>query len=353
MTMAAIQKMLGVMMAILSLTSGFRIRRSGVAGYDDPYGLTNAFGDMNRNRRGDFRALLRKGVIGDDSPYFDPNTIPLSYIDKLPYLEEDNDESYGFIPEEFTYDKSYKNYGPVDEYPFQSPVLDDRMFGPQKRTPHSSNRVVPTMEELRTIFGEADVPMKRLAPVKRQEPKQIVQVADKESRAEAVRKLLNAAEQLSENENDSEAGETVVESSEDNGGNELLDIFSDANKGDNVETDREAKIGTDDNGDIFAEKNELTEENPAQSKSKRASNGVTSDYVLTLLKQIAELKKKVSKLEIVQVLEGKENDYLANALKFATLDQIQDEDAFVAKEYSDITKATEAEAIIQRLTEGR
>lgn len=348
---------IGVVLALASISASFRIRRSGVAGYDDPYGLTNAFADMERPRRADYRNLLRSSVLEDDEPYFNPNTLPLDYIGKSPFINEE--EPYGYLPE-YIYDKSYKRSGPIDEYPFPNLQLDDHIYGPQKRTPQSSHRVVPTMEELRTIFGEADVPMKRVAPVKRQEPKQVMLIEPDsydededergtETRAEAVRKLLNAAEQLSENE--PQEDEEVSEDIEGENG-EIIDILTDAKTYDDGETESETKIEADRNGDIVKEEtNEVVSQ--AQSKSKRASNGVSSDYVLALLKQVSELKKKVSELELIQMLEGKENDYLANALKYATLDQLEEQDVFIEKEYDDIAKATETESLIQELIDGK
>ncbi|XP_052782439.1 uncharacterized protein LOC128218784 isoform X2 [Mya arenaria] len=347
------------------VTEGFRVRRAGVAGYDDPYGLTNAFSDIDTRSDYDYRTLLRKRVLEDDESYFNPKEDGIEYLQAGSYIPN---REIAYIPD-YLLDKSYIGNGPM-EYG----GLNGRIYGPQKRTTHNSHRVVPTMEELRTIFGEANVPMKKLAPVKRQEPKQNTVTKesrdysynkhedkanfDKENRVNAFKKLLSAAEEMHPNTNI--AGESVHSKSKSEVADDLGEVFKDAKTGvDSEERTEDVQNSTEDQNDEVvlestAPVNTITDDNAQYSKSKRASDGLSTiqpGYIINLLEDIAELKEKVSKLEILQMLEERENDYLASALKFATLDQIQDSDVFVDKEYDDISKATDTETLIQNLTD--
>jgi len=323
------------------IAEGFRIRRSGLAGYDDPYGLTNAFSDIDQEDT--YRTLLRKRVIDPDDTYFNPNEESIGYISDQSYIPS---APVSYIPDDIV---DY-GYGSVEDLPLQYAGLNGRMFGPQKRTPHNPHRVVPTLDELRTIFGEADVPMKKLAPVKRQEPTTLKQYNkhedkanfDKENRAEAFRKLLNAAVESQSN--------VVSQNSQTPAKPDSKDASqTDALKSDNTHADVQGKELTQGLGTVSNDNSQL-------SKSKRASeafNDIPSDYVMRLLEEISGLKEKVAKLEMMQLLEETENDYLASALKYATIDQLEDSEAFVDKEYEDINKATETETLIQTLADGR
>ncbi|KAL4220536.1 hypothetical protein ACF0H5_020934 [Mactra antiquata] len=341
------------LVTILSCNA-LRIKRSGVAGYDDPYGLTNALGLMERTQRENLGGFLNRRVPNDEDSYFNPNAgieyelSPMSYLSALGYGDEEDVPEY-----------AYRNQ--LAPYPFgEVPIVlddDDSMgFGPKKRTAYNPRRVVPTLDELKTIFGEADVPIKRLAPIKRRQPDQTMETPeddgsdkfDKNERSKQWRNLINAAQKL--NGLNAEADKNDDDDIADNGNgeiakenslqDELTDAFSDADVGDDSEAEEEA------NGQGI-------ETDQPLSKSKRASSGVgdTSDYILSLLKEISDLKETVSVLEMKQLLEDRENDFLANALKYSTLDQMNQDGEYVDKEYSDIAKATKIEELLQEFSE--
>ena len=77
----------------------------------------------------------------------------------------------------------------------------------------------------------------------------------------------------------------------------------------------------------------------SKTKSKRASSSDLAT-IRALLRQIAKLKEELNSLQIEKTLDDKDNDYLANALKYATLDQLVGGEEFMTKEYDDIKKAT-------------
>ncbi|XP_052262813.1 uncharacterized protein LOC127866369 isoform X2 [Dreissena polymorpha] len=334
-------------------TDAFRIRRSGVAGYDDPYGLTNAFEEIERPTRNGYESLLRAKVLEEDDPYFNPNEDNLRRMNVEPLVED----TYNYVSP-YEYGKSFPQFSSLEQIPDPYEGLNGRMFGPQKRTVHNPRRVVPTLQELQTIFGGADVPMKRL-PIKRQEPAKDTKSEskatepklseksqfDKENREEAFRKLLSVAQNLKP------AGETNEQAHSEN---EEKAVTVKQSKTTVIESKTHEKLTEHDTNESSQKVELIDSDDSLNSKSKRASEiNLPPKLVAELLEQINILKEKVSKLEVLQMLEERENDYLANALKFATLDQIEGRDDFVNKEFDDINKATETEAMIQSLTEDK
>lgn len=352
-------------LSISSIGNSRRIRRAGVAGYD-PYDLANAFSDMDKPNPVEYRTFLRKRFQDDDDSYFNPardvGIDPMEYIRASPYG--------GYLSNHFE--------SPVEtlaQYPMPHNDYVERIYGQHKRMALNLRRVVPTVEELRKIFGEADVPMKRVSQVKRQEPEigNLESIETEENTNESIDPekdqvaydwgaLINAAEQLTkENINT----DTVVENPEQEDINgdvddDLEDAFNDSEIGDN-----NGPLDEDENDDEDELPNEareleiptediLEEVDQAQNKAKRASSvGDSSDYVLGLLKEISDLKRRISTEDMLRMLQGRENDFLANALKYATMDQLHESDTFVENEYMDISKATEAEELIEQLTEGK
>ncbi|XP_045200653.2 uncharacterized protein LOC123554509 isoform X2 [Mercenaria mercenaria] len=356
-----------LLLTISTLSESFRVRRSGVAGYDDPYGLTNAFSGMDRPRRGDYRTLLRKRVLENDNSYFNPNAGSNLDINPMEYLRASRFSDLDRYLPEYAYQSADSPYESLERYPPPMTYGDfERGYGPKKRTAYKPHRVVPPIDELRSIFGEADVPMKRLAPVKRREPEKELDESiemeesdkekneveiDKTETANAWGKLISAAEKLSTNAVNTETNQETSkqEDNDDVTDKDLEDALSDNDVlGDNFES------ADDENNEEFESpvENEV-EDKQVQSKSKRASSvGDSSDYVLGLLKEISDLKQRLYAGEMLRKLQDRENDYLANALKYATMDQIQESDQFIMNEYNDIAKATETEELIQQLSGG-
>lgn len=353
-------------LTISSIGNSSRIRRAGVAGYD-PYGLTNAFSDMDKPKRMEHRTFLRKRFQDDDDSFFNPGTgldiDPIEYMRASPYT--------GYLSN-YRYESPIQSYDTLAQYPLPYSDYVQRDYGPHKRMALNPHRVVPTVEELRKIFGEADVPMKRVAPVKRQEPEkrdmesiEIEENANESFEPEKEQtefdwgKLINAAEQLTKEKINTN---TVFENpeQEDNNGDvddDLEDAFNDSDIDDANdqldENDNEDELPYDASESEMPTE-DILEVDRAQNKAKRASSmGDSSDYVLGLLKEISDLKQRISTEEMLRMLQGRENDFLANALKYATMDQLHESDTFVANEYKDISKATEAEELIEQLTEGK
>lgn len=359
-----------VLLTISSLSECIRIRRSGIAGYDDPYGLTNAFSGMDRPRRQDYRTLLRKRMFEDDDSYFNPNAGSSLDIDPLELSRASryNDDFQGYLPD-YAYQPAETSFDVLERYPLPLPYegLTDRGYGPQKRTAYKPHRVVPSLDELKSIFGEADVPMKRLA-VKRQEPafgsKESIGADEavsentesrknKEDLVKEWGKLINAAEQLTKT---NVKTETVDETTEQETDTEDIDkdALSDSKDDDYVNNELEHLQINESKEESESPVQNTMEERQPQSKSKRASSeGESSDYILGLLKEISDLKRRLYAEELLKDLQSRENDYLANALKFATMDQIQEGDQFVMNEYNDIAKATETEELIQQIADGK
>lgn len=355
-------------LALVSLSGAIRVRRSGVAGYDDPYGLTNAFSEMDRPRREDYRTLLRKRVMENDDSYFNPNAGSSLDIDPVDYLRSSRylGDLDGYLSG-YGYKGLSSPYEALEEYPL--PYSDfERGYGPQKRTAYNPHRVVPTIDELRSIFGEADVPMKRVAPVKRQEPQKNLdesretkeedndqsELPEEKQTANEWRRLISAAEELSENDNTASTNPENAENIEDETDQDLEDALSDSEVNDDGTNDNLKTNNNDDDFESPPAVETAVENTQLQSKSKRASSvGDSSDYVLSLLKEISYLRNRLDAEEMLRQLQDRENDYLANALKYATLDQIQESDQFVSDEYNDIAKATETEELIQKINDGK
>lgn len=345
-----------------SVSECFRVRRSGLAGYADPYGLSNEYSDMGRPRRGNYRTSYRNILDSEDDSLFNPNSISNLDDEYLRTISLDN--AVGNSIPMYAYDTPYRTYPSYADPRMDYRGLEEPTFNPIKRRAYTPRRRVPSIDELRSLFGEAEVPpMKRLVPVKRREPEKEIDeeketevdksetqkiVKDKKELANEWGKLIDAAEKLTE---EGVAVSDKVEKTEED--KELKDIFKDAQTEtkegaatEERQTEEENKFEVSDIENYNTEK--------VQSKSKRASSsdvGDTSDYILGLLKQIEELKEKVTNLELLQMLEDRENDFLANALKYATLDQIHESDDLVSDEYNNIAKATETEELIQKVSE--
>ncbi|KAL3846617.1 hypothetical protein ACJMK2_017592 [Sinanodonta woodiana] len=150
---------------------------------------------------------------------------------------------------------------------------------------------------------------------------------------------------------------------------ELDEIFGGTNESEDksvipvkiVEEHREEILKQDDNGNDFIPVEEKEEkivkevESLDDNGSSKAKRGVNEDYgkndlnVNELLSTISALNNEVSRLRLLQVLEDKENDYLASALQQATLEQLENKETYLKDEYDDINKATETEELIQIL----
>lgn len=360
-------------LTISSLSECIRIRRSGIAGYDDPYGLTNVFSGMDRPRRQDYRTLLRKRMFEDDDSYFNPYAGSSLDIDPSEFSRASryNDQLQGYLPD-YAYQPVETSFDVLERYPLPLPYegLTDRGYGPQKRTAYKPHRVVPSLDELKSIFGEADVPMKRLA-VKRQEPaygseegidadeaasENTENRKNKEDLVKEWGKLINAAEELTKTNVKSETVDEITEQETDTEdiNKDLEGVLSDSKGDDYVNNELDDLQNNESKKESESPVQNTMEERQPQSKSKRASSeGESSDYILGLLKEISDLKRRLYAEELLKDLQSRENDYLANALKFATMDQIQEGDQFVMNEYDDIAKATETEELIQQIADGK
>ena len=374
---------------LLSYVTAYRARQNfGLAGYEDPYGLSNALGAIELQRR-----------------QFNGPSIP-RYSDEYgeEYLSPDeirqNRPSIEALSNQFG--RPYY----AESYPYPYDNLNQKWNSPQKRTAYHPHRVVPSVDELRKLFASANLPVKRVVPVKRRyfetgmnnnmqsghaEKKDISTediLKNKELLTDRMRQLINAAE---EKQNEKVVTETKTVSDEngpveevkevdisetepldDKSGTlteKLVEVFEDAMSNDD---NQNADNGITDDGesDIVSESDTLNLENDAelsdvrsdelqdliskylsksQSKSKRASSTETVN-VEVLLNKIAQLKDELSSVQVQKALEDKENDYLSRALKYATLDQLSEGDEFMTKEYEDIVKATETEELLQMLS---
>lgn len=354
--------------ACSSVSLAFRLRRSDITGYRHPYYLRNEIGDNGRPRTIEYRKVRENNILDDDA-YFSPNS-------ELDHIVNQNSLHPSYVPE-YGNSKSHPLFSSSEEYPYLYSGYDEPSNGLKKRTAYNPHRIVPTTDELRTLFGKTDVPVKHVTPVKRQEPNVKVlstdhesidnidnNIVDKEFTNETItgtmRNLVNAAEKLITDAaklNDKGKSKTteeriVVEGSPE-GDTEILDqVFSETKTLVDMNKDQNNLESDYHNSDALPS-SDIDDNSERQALSKRASSGTeNAEYVLQLLQKISELKKKLSKFETLQMLEDRENDFLANALKYSTLDQMQRKDGYIEQEYNQIAKATEIESMIQQLTQG-
>ena len=361
------------------LSYAYRVRHnSGLAGYEDPYSLSNALDAIEVQRRqladlsgpyGGYPSNLEPD-IADTELYNIPNS--LYYADRYP-------NSY--------YDRMRNSNSP------------------QKRTAYHPHRVVPSVDELRRLFSNANPPVKRLAPLKRTmaNDKDAAKESDKRSIKEDIinmeenkeeltdklREMIDKAETM-ENKNEKvvtktetitgengkpvEIKETEISKTvplKDGTGEfteKVVEVFEKAMDNDNEngsdnsngeiteeDSDSETVIGeTEDDKEVPSSKVPELEQlisnylSTSRTKSKRASSS-DMKTVRALLNEISDLKEELNSLQIDKTLLDKENDYLANALKYATLDQLVGGEEFMTKEYDDIVKATQTEELLQML----
>ena len=364
------------------LSLAYRVRQnSGLAGYEDPYSLSNALGaiELQRRQLAELSDHLRgyPGGLELNNPDIELYDIPNSQ-----YYAERYPSSY--------YDRKRN------------------INAPQKRTAYHPHRVVPSVDELRRLFSNANTPVKRVAPPKRTPEKDpndarmsdkrsikdniIDMEENKEQLTDKLREMIDAAEKAdNENENVVSKTETIINENgvpeeiketkisesvplKDGSGKlteKVVEVFENAmenndRKGeDNTNEEiaesvsnsdtiiKETAIGSEVSDFKGPELEQLINEylSNSRTKSKRASRSDLTT-VRALLRQIAELKEELNSLQIEKTLEDKENDYLANALKYATLDQLVGGEEFMTKEYDDIKKATQTEELLQMLLEG-
>lgn len=365
------------------LSNAYRLRQnSGLVGYEDPYSLSNALGAIELQRR----------QIADLSDQYGryPSDLELDNADT---------ELYN-IPNSPYY---------AERYPYSYYNRKRNINAPQKRTAYHPHRVVPSVDELRRLFSNANVPVKRLAPFKQTMVKDTNNVRDSDKRSikddminmeenkeqltDRLREMIDTAEKMDngnekvvtktetiENENGEpeEVKETEISNTvplKDGVGEfteKVVEVFENAMDNDNeqeAEIKNEQNTGVDSSLDTVIGGTEVESEVPnskipeleqlisnylsnSRTKSKRASRSDITT-VRALLAQIAELKEELNSLEIDKTLLDKENDYLANALKYATLDQLVGGEEFMTKEYDDIVKATQTEELLQMLLEGQ
>ena len=365
------------------LSDAYRLRQnSGLAGYEDPYSLSNALGAIELQRR-------QLSDLSDQYGRY-PSDLELNNADT---------EMYD-IPNSPYY---------AERYPYSYYNRKRNINAPQKRTAYHPHRVVPSVDELRRLFSNANTPVKRIAPLKRTMVKDtndaresdkrsvkddiIDMEENKEQLTDRLREMIDTAEKMDnenekvvtktetiENENGEpeEIKETKISKTvplKDGAGEfkeKVVEVFENAMGNDNeqaADNINEESAEGESISDSFIEESEVDSEVPnskipeleqlissylsnSRTKSKRASRSDLTT-VRALLGQIAELKEELNSLEIDKTLLDKENDYLANALKYATLDQLVGGEEFMTKEYDDIVKATQTEELLQMLLEGQ
>ncbi|KAK3602234.1 hypothetical protein CHS0354_032874 [Potamilus streckersoni] len=400
----------------------FRIRRRSAefSRFEDPYALSNAYQSLDRQRRrisaeeGLGNILLSSGVNYLKQPY-DTDDIMDYLTSENPQDRFSTGDYYNLPIYERVRDLKEDN---KEEFPYLLPYNNEDALQAQKRTfrtPYTPQRVKPSISELEDVFGSQNVPIKRLAPVRRSGPLIQAAVSEAESLLDENEKLSEADTQLDDNveliqtmkellqkvenvdksklpkdgsetdsskpietiqeiikvktdefplKNSGKEGSTIEASKQ-----ELDEIFGGNNESDDesviplkvVEEHREEILKQATNGNDFVPVEEKEEtivkevESLDDSGSSKAKRGVNEDVGKTelnvdeLLTTILALNNEVSRLRLLQVLEDKENDYLASALQQATLEQLENNENYLKDEYDDINRATETEELIQIL----
>lgn len=355
------------------LCLAYRLRQDvDLANYDDPYSLSNALGAIE----------LQRQLSDTSGDYFYYPRDHLQGSTKLGLYDIPNNPYY------------------IKGYPFHNQEGSRNRNAPQKRTAYKPHRVVPSVDELRKLFSDAELPVKRVAPFRRRimdKQTDETTMSDKRSIQEnlnemkerrdrltdKLREMIDKAEKLSKEEivkeeqtvtkeNDPTGKITKTEISEsmplnDGSGSfteKVVEVFENAMEKNDEKGDKTSEASEENDAsdtDLFQEENTKTGEledlinqylSNSNAKSKRASSS-DIQTVQELLRQIADLKEEISDLQIEKTLEDKENDFLARALKYATLDQLVGGDEFMSKEYDDIVKATETEELLQMLLSGQ
>ena len=242
------------------------------------------------------------------------------------------------------------------------------MYGPKKRTAYSPHRVSPSFDQLRDLFGEANIPRKRMATQRLPrliEAEQHIRNAEEDTR-DLAHKMISEAQKISETEVAEQTDgnkptivkDVKIEKTNPDGTTQTLEeLFdgADTSDSDDQSSDDDGTESTEGENEESEVINNETDDSVSQTKTKRASSEPCTQesvYIGELLTEIARLRSQLSKLETEQVLEDKENDLLADALVYSTLDQLSGGSEYVDKEYSDISKATDTEELIQMLADG-
>lgn len=290
-----------------------------------PSDLRNALEVLRRKRR----------RIDDDSLqnlYRDISDQYLPYDEYLPYR-------YGGDRDDEDINDQYVFANMLDSYPRQDSVVKNR----DENLVQSSDKETPTLNEIKEIFNEIDK-----SEEKKNTNAKSDQSVDKISPEEMDQLLSEAVKVPSSEEKSAENDKGKDNAPEPVSTDELKNVFKETEVKDEISPDNKEKL-VEIGKEIVA-----TNENNSLKKKKRMTKRDSSDKsneetLLNLVQEVQELRGKVAQLQLIEYLEDKENDYLASALKSATLAQIRKGEPYLEEEYSEIQKALEIEETLQGL----
>lgn len=319
-------KSLLVITALLSIlqirpNSSFSIqkRRS-----QSPSDLRNALQVLRRKRR-------RIDDVNLQSLYRDLSDQYLPYDDFLPY-EVENGRLSNAIDDQL----AYANL--LDSYSKQ----DDLERNQKENLDKSGDTKSETINEIKEIFEEIDKNgdkkvVKSDKSVDKMSPEKMDQLL-----SEAVK--VPSSEEKPQEQVDSMTNDSPKPVST----NELKDLFK--------ETEVKQEEGPNNQEKVVEITKEIVQPNDENSMEKKKrmtkrdnSEQTRDETLLDLVQEVQELRGKVAQLQLIEYLEDKENDYLASALKSATLAQIRKGEPYLEEEYSEIQKALEIEEALQGL----
>lgn len=380
------------LIGILSV-NGFSLRRRSV---QNPYDLSRALDVLERERRRiENQEYLRELLENQDSLY--PYEDDQGYVAyKEPY------ES----PGRYTIADILDAYPGLSLSGLQKPLRSAK----RSRSVHTHTSE-PTFKELENIFSPSNSASKKrdtslsihnLPNLKEKESKIKItetksakiedtdtdenkssekEAADNENKKQIseseMEKLLSEAEKVDKDEVVKEVeNEKVISKDSEPVKEELKTVFSEE-KDDNSEQNNQDSDKTIDNNNKATddEKQDNARDEPGEggekidserfwklnefvnlasgNKKKRGAkrdfgeNEETQKSMIELVSEVEALRDEVSRLKLVEFLEDKENDFLASALKDATLAQLQGTNQYLKGEYGDIERAIEVEELLQ------
>lgn len=339
----------------------FSIRRRGTSYKNgNPYDLQEALSALDRQRRRIEEAELFPHRQPDDDDAFFPSPKRTS---NLPYNYNMGDDSDMYIPvKESELSELLSSY----QNPFQ---IENA----------ASHRTIPSLGELQQIFvkdedqlpeniDESDDqgPIINTADVDDHMPE--AEAAEEETINESIQnedgendKLLESTDVIDE-EDDMRANNDDKPPTEEVSKEELETVFSNQDtKVENIPTIQESDEIKRSDGDMGENdmgqaerygllKNFLENMNENKRRMTKRENKVgKSQSEKDLRAKIKKLKGQLEKLKLMQMMEDKENDYLASALKGATLSQLQGSGSFLKGEFDDIQNAIKLEEMLQQV----
>lgn len=318
----------------------FSVQKRGIQTHSD---LQNALKVLQRKRRRVENSDLinRYGEVSDSY---------LPYDQLVPYGDAYNEENPDGLTDQYVLANMLNTY--PDQYQDVSDNSKEQTDEPE----------TPTLEELKQVFNEVDA-----KDVKQSESKtsnsdsKPAKGKNEKISQKQLDQLLSEAVKVPSTNSKSENEPGKVDKPEPVSADELKDVFKEIKITEKLEDGNKSKIETISSGEILNsdQENSLSTKNKRMAKRDNSLDTKTDtkidtntdETLLNLVQENQELRGTVYRLKLIEYLEDKENDYLASALKDATLAQLRNTEEYLEDEYKEIQKALEIEQALQEIKE--